>query len=196
MLSKKVGNKKSTLYNLLLLELTLKMNPQSGKEGEIVSLTCICNDVQLEPKWYKGNVEIQPSEKYSFQVINGKFILVIKDVQPEDEGTYNIRVDHVEASASLTVKEKTPTEKPAIILQPKISNEGETTVFTCKTDITKDVPKWFKGDKEIFPCEKYNFSVEEGKYVLAIRDSGVEDDDLYKIKVNDQEASAQLTVKG
>ena len=172
------------------------MNPQSGKEGEIVSLTCICNDVQLEPKWFKGNVEIQPSEKYSFQVIDGKFVLVIQDVRPEDEGTYNIKVEDVEASASLTVKQKSPIEKPAIILQPEISNEGETTVFTCKTDVTKDKPKWFKGDREIFPSEKYSFSVEEGKYVLVIRDSGVEDDDLYKIKVNDQEVSAQLTVKG
>ena len=159
-------------------------------------MRCKCNDTSLTPRWFKGDVEIKPSEKYSFQVVDGEFILVIKDADPKDGGLYSIIVDDVHASANLTVKSDSPMKEPILEMQPQTGTEGENVELTCSSNIRLHEPKWYKGDVEIFPSEKYSFQVVDGKYKLIIKNSSPEDDGLYKIKGNGYEVSASITING
>ena len=177
----------------------MAMKPQSGKEGQTISLSCTCNDTSVVPRWFKGNKEVLPSEKYSFQIVDGKFVLTIKDAEKDDQGDYTVKVDEVEASAKLTIQAKSPSKKPRkpiSILKPEEANEADTIKIICLSDDTSTKPRWYLEDVEIFPSDKYSFHIEDGKYVLTIRDASLDDAGLYKIKVVEEEASATLTIKG
>ena len=172
------------------------MGPQFGKEGETILLSCSCNDTTATPRWFKGGSEILPSEKYSFQVVDGNFVLVIKDAKKADDGDYRIIVEEVQASAKLTIQSMTPRKNVISLQQPEDANEDDNVKIICLSDDTSVKPRWFINEQEIFPSDKYIFEIFEGKYVLVIRDSSLKDAGPYKIVVGEEEASVHLTIKG
>lgn len=172
------------------------MEPQNGVSGETITLRCKCTDISLKPKWFKGDMEIKPSEKYSFDVVDGEFMLIIKNASPKDTDSYSISVENVNASANLSVRDESPLKEPNLQMDPQTGIEGEDVMLICTSNIILKDPKWFKGNTEIFPSDKYCFQMIDGKYSLIIKCSSPDDEDLYSIRANDYEVSANLSIQG
>lgn len=72
-------------------------------EGEKAEFTCSVSKETFEVKWLKDDTELQAGEKYQMVSDGKKRMLVIKNCEPKDEGSYVVMIGTTRAPADLTV---------------------------------------------------------------------------------------------
>lgn len=84
-------------------------------------------------------------------------------------------------------------------LSDMVIPEDKPAEFVCdlsKPDVDEKDIKWFKGDKEIEPSDKFVIKKKGRKLSLVVHDVDVEDAGEYTVKVKDTESKAVLSVEG
>ncbi|KAG7482100.1 hypothetical protein JOB18_013030 [Solea senegalensis] len=105
-------------------------------EKKTLSLTCtVCGDPKPQVSWLKGGAEVEPDDKYTVSLDQGRFAsLTIKGVSMEDSGRYTMSVQNKFGGESVDIVvttyrhgEKIPEAKPTLtpktIIPPKLPIE-------------------------------------------------------------------------
>ena len=96
-------------------------------EKETLTITCQFDSTPDEPFVFLHNEQpLLPNERISTTVENNKYTIVVKDLQPEDEGVYTLSSDHLildTPSISVVPEEKKPEEETTIIEEETITIE-------------------------------------------------------------------------
>ncbi|ESO04843.1 hypothetical protein HELRODRAFT_78293, partial [Helobdella robusta] len=169
-----------------------------------------------EIKWYRDDVEIQPSRDFQISQSFQSSQLLIPEVFPEDAGSYSVRAlsdtGFAECRAVLkvegllfiprisTVKDSPPEVKN--YLQDISVNVNEPVAFDCKiVGHPKPEVTWFKDGQKLPESPRYKtVTDDEGHQTLLIYHITPVDQGVYVCeatnKLGRQSTSAKLTIKG
>ncbi|KAE9550266.1 hypothetical protein FO519_006527 [Halicephalobus sp. NKZ332] len=156
------------------------LKDQEVKEGEVVSFEC---EVEGWPEpelvWLVDDQPLRPSHDFRLQYDGQKAKLEIRDAQPEDTGSYAVKLTNeygtIESAAKLVVqpdpdKNHVPPEFQAFIEDVEC-NEGDTVKF--KAVLTGDPDPeviWIVNGIPLTESEKIKFISEDGICILTIKD--------------------------
>uniref|UniRef100_A0A674GZZ3 Obscurin, cytoskeletal calmodulin and titin-interacting RhoGEF n=1 Tax=Taeniopygia guttata TaxID=59729 RepID=A0A674GZZ3_TAEGU len=99
-----IGKSKSTANLLVRAWLERKLEDKTVLERHSVILSCDFRPSPKHVKWFKGQVLIEPSEKYKIKRDQYSAELKIMKVKPEDAGVYKCRAGIAETEATLSVE--------------------------------------------------------------------------------------------
>ena len=74
--------------------------------------------------------------------------------------------------------------------------EKDTITLECEVSKSNKTATWMKNGEVIAPSDRFEVRVEGTKHFLTIRDSTLDDDAKYTVRIETAECSAQLTVEG
>ncbi|XP_029139630.1 obscurin [Protobothrops mucrosquamatus] len=119
--------------------------------------------------------------------------LVYRSVELQDSAEIKFVAEAAESQAQLKVK-----ELPVKIIKPlrvKIAIERHRGFMECQVSRPNAIVKWFKGDRELHPGQKYEM-VSDGIYrKLIINETAFEDEGIYTCDAVDDKSSAQFYVE-
>uniref|UniRef100_A0A914Z056 Ig-like domain-containing protein n=1 Tax=Panagrolaimus superbus TaxID=310955 RepID=A0A914Z056_9BILA len=157
-----------------------QLKDQEVKEGEVVSFECEV-DGWPEPEliWMVDDQPLRPSHDFRLQYDGQSAKLEIRDAQPEDTGSYSVKITNEygtkESTAKLIVqadpdKNHVSPEFQAVI-EDSECNEGDTVKFKAVLtgDPTPDVT-WLINGIPLTESEKIKFICEDGICILTIKD--------------------------
>ena len=109
------------------------------------------------------------------------------------------------SNTSKTVKVKDPKAATipefSVKLEDQDVNEGKTVYFECEIHaVPAPIIRFYKGSKELYDSSKFKISKEGDKYILAIFNAQLDDQDEYSVKAKNKGGSrmsrANLNVRG
>lgn len=165
-------------------------------EKKEICLECEFNKPNEEAMWQKDNIDIKYSmeaDRYSKKVSGNNYKLVIYEAKLEDAGSYTCIVKKGKTSCTVKVLE-TPVEilKP---LEDQEVVEKQKATFVCTLSKPRLKVTWYKNDTKLTENDRVQFMQEGKVYKLIINNSKLEDAAQYKIKFDETESMAYLTVK-
>lgn len=86
------------------IQITRKLEDKTILERHSVVLSCDFRPSPKHVKWFKGQVLLEPSEKYKIKRDQYSAELKIMKVKPEDAGVYKCRAGIAETEATLSVE--------------------------------------------------------------------------------------------
>ncbi|XP_014350248.1 obscurin isoform X32 [Latimeria chalumnae] len=183
----------SLKVNALPILFKRELKDEVAEEGGRTTLRCEVSKADAPAEWRKGDVVLQPSEKYEIKQKGKSLELIVHSLQPEDSGEYTCATRDQKTTASLKVNALPVQFKKE--LQDTEVEEGETAVLRC--EVTKpDAPvEWRKGGVVLFPCAKYKMKQEGAMAELSIQNLETEDAGNYTCDTGDQQTTAALKVK-
>ena len=93
----------------------------SGKKGQACTLSCQLSVPDVEAQWFKNGRRLELKGRYRSEVEHKVQRLLISDLEPEDQGRYSCRYQHLESSAELWVEGLYPETKPGLLPPPLTS---------------------------------------------------------------------------
>ncbi|KAI1702784.1 immunoglobulin domain-containing protein [Ditylenchus destructor] len=159
---------------------TTSLKSQECKEGDVVNFEC---EVEGWPEpelvWLVDDQPLRPSHDFRLQYDGQNAKLEIRDAQPEDTGTYAVRITNehgtAESNAKLVVQPDPDKNHVAPEFQAVIEdldcNEGDTVRF--KSVMTGDPDPeviWYVNGVPLTESEKIKMINEDGICILTISD--------------------------
>ncbi|TDH06482.1 hypothetical protein EPR50_G00113840 [Perca flavescens] len=169
----------------LAAEFIARPQNQEAVEGEKAEFVCSVSKETYEVKWFRGETEVHPGEKYSVVSEGKRRALIVKSCELKDEGGYVAQIGSVKASAELYVIEKLRIITPIKDAEVK---EGSEIVFNCETNTEGAKAKWLKNEETIFESSKYMMAQRDNVFSLRIRDAQKADEAVYTISLTNQRA--------
>ncbi|XP_077997811.1 obscurin-like [Glandiceps talaboti] len=183
---------------LLIPRAPRAVSPTTTEEAETLKQVCLESELPVDDvndvKWFKDGKEIDVDDldEFEVKVQDGKAILVVKDVEPDDVGDHDFTciVGTKESTTTLLVEEAEEKQKP--------ERKGKK-MLTLNTDIpVSDVKDstWLKDhiELDVTDTDKYNATIKDGKAALVIRDVDKDDQAEYTCQVGEMEASTELKI--
>lgn len=178
-------------------------------EGKPLEMVCdVSGTPKPEFKWFKGDVELTESEKYSFGVKSETYTLTVSNSEEKDSGLYKA-VFKNEFGSSETKANANVLIAPRFERPLKEEHIGNLTtaaeliaVLKCRPDAKL---KFVKENRELLIKDRLKvttnkLSENETEIILTISDLQASDAALYKIEATNKVGSAttqcQLIVKG
>ncbi|XP_009579708.1 PREDICTED: obscurin-like [Fulmarus glacialis] len=143
------------------------------EEGRTAVLHCELTKPNAPVEWRKGDMVLQPSDKYEIRQEGTRVELFIYDAEAQDAGDYTCDSGDQQTTASLQVK-----VLPVLFnteLKNVESEEGGTAVLHCEISKPDAPVEWRKGGVVIQPSDKYEMKLKGSIAELIIH--GVEPDD-------------------
>ncbi|CAL9696167.1 unnamed protein product [Knipowitschia caucasica] len=167
-------------------------NIEAEEEGT-ASMCCEASKPGASVQWKKNGVLLRAGRKYEMKEDGCYIQLLIKDVKPEDSGSYMCQAGTTETTAKLFVKEVT-----AVIveeLQNVVAEEGGTATLACELSKPGASVQWKKSRQPLRASGKYVMKQEGCCVQLLIKDLKLEDRGIYTCQAGTSETTAKLTVK-
>jgi hypothetical protein len=182
--------------NEIPVEFVHKLDNVRVKEKETAIFSCELNKENAPVKWFKGGLEILPSDpKYKFVTDGFKCSLYILDCQLNDKNDYSISLRGRKSSADLEVD-----PVPAEILKP-LDNisiyEKQEIYLECSFSQPNSEPVWLKDNIDIkfsVGSDRFTKKVVENIYTLVIPEAKLEDAGTYACTVKLTKTSCTVKV--
>lgn len=162
-----------------------------------VVLECELSKPNADVVWQKDNVDVKYSlglDRFNRKVNGNVYRLTIYSATLDDAGTYSCVLKQTKTSCEVKV-----LEKPVEVIKPLEDEEvaeKQTATFVCALSKPRMKVVWYKDDQKIKENDRVQFAQEGKIYKLIINNAQIEDRGTYKIKFEEAESSAQLSVKG
>ncbi|XP_014350242.1 obscurin isoform X30 [Latimeria chalumnae] len=182
----------SLKVNALPILFKRELKDEVAEEGGRTTLRCEVSKADAPAEWRKGDVVLQPSEKYEIKQKGKSLELIVHSLQPEDSGEYTCATRDQKTTASLKVN-----ALPALFkqdLRNMEAEEGGTAVLRCELSKPGAPVEWRKGTSSLHPGEKYEMKQEGATIELLIRHLTPEDSGEYTCDSGDHQTSAALKV--
>ncbi|XP_054875781.1 obscurin [Poeciliopsis prolifica] len=165
----------------------------SIEEGGTATLCCEVSKPGLSIQWKKNRLSLRANRKYEMKH-DGCFLqLYIKDLTPEDSGSYSCQAGAAETTATVTVKEPPPFFKKELVNME--ADEGGAATLCCKVSKPGASVQWKKNKIPLRASKKYEMKQEGSILYLHIKDLKPEDSGSYSCQAGNAETSATVSVK-
>ncbi|XP_021393666.2 obscurin isoform X15 [Lonchura striata] len=190
-----IGKSKSTA-NLLVrdyhIQITRKLEDKTVLERHSVILSCDFRPSPKHVKWFKGQVLIEPSEKYKIKRDQYSAELKIMKVKPEDAGVYKCKAGIAETEATLSVEAR--NVEVLKHLQDVEVEEDSSAVFSCELSHDDEDVEWFLNGTLLY-TNNFNDIKNVGKcYMLTMKQVKPEDAGTVTMKSDKVSETVQLKV--
>ncbi|XP_032427404.1 obscurin isoform X9 [Xiphophorus hellerii] len=164
-----------------------------AEEGGSACLYCEISKLGVPIQWKKDRLPIRASRKYEVRQ-DGCFLqLYIKDLKPEDSGSYTCQAGSAETSATVSVRETAPFFKKE--LRSLEAEEGGATFLQCELSKPGLSVQWKKNKLPLRASRKYEIKQDGCLFQLHINDLKPEDSGSYSCQGGNTETTANVTVR-
>ncbi|XP_070410268.1 obscurin isoform X2 [Nothobranchius furzeri] len=164
-----------------------------AEEGGTASLVCEVSKPGVSVLWKKNRLMLRSNRKYEMKQDGCILQLNIKDVSPEDSGSYTCQAGAAETSAAVTVKELPPLFKKNLVNVE--AKEGGTASLLCELSKPGQSVIWQKNTMPLRTNRKFQMKQDGCSIELEIQDLTPEDSGSYTCQTGSAETTATLSVK-
>ncbi|XP_014350238.1 obscurin isoform X27 [Latimeria chalumnae] len=183
----------SLKVNALPILFKRELKDEVAEEGGRTTLRCEVSKADAPAEWRKGDVVLQPSEKYEIKQKGKSLELIVHSLQPEDSGEYTCATRDQKTTASLKVN-----ALPVLFeqeLQNEEAMEGGKATLRCEVSKPDAPVEWKKGDELLQASDKYEMKQKGKSTELTVHNLQPEDSGMYTCASRGQKTSASLKVK-
>ncbi|KAM9719650.1 obscurin isoform 25-T26 [Menidia menidia] len=175
------------------LEIAEPIKDVKAKEKNSAVLTCKFSAPPKEVKWFKGQVPLAASDKYSMKQDATRAQLTIQRLTEEDSGEYCCESGPAQTKGTLSVEVR--EIKITKHLADTEVDEDSDAVFTCEINYEDEGVQWLLNNKVLFTNE-VNTITHEGKvHKLTLKNLAPQDGGTITIQVRKLTESVTLKVK-
>uniref|UniRef100_A0A087Y7T0 Obscurin, cytoskeletal calmodulin and titin-interacting RhoGEF b n=1 Tax=Poecilia formosa TaxID=48698 RepID=A0A087Y7T0_POEFO len=187
---------KKTTAKLIVRELPPyfqeELQSVEAEEGGSACLYCEISKLGVPIQWKKDRLPIRAGRKYEVRQ-DGCFLqLYIKDLKPEDSGSYTCQAGSAETSATVSVRAIPVTFKQK--LKNQQVEEGHNITLQCEISKAGVPVEWRLGGEQLENGEKYQIKQRDSTLELTIRDAVPEDSGIYTCVCREQKTKATVKV--
>ncbi|XP_070397753.1 obscurin isoform X2 [Nothobranchius furzeri] len=175
------------------LEIAVPIKDVTAKEKGSATLTCKFSAVPKEVSWYKGQICLTTSDKYSMKQDATRAQLMIGKLTAEDSGEYRCQSGPAETKGTLTVEVR-DIKITKHLVDTEVDEDNDA-AFTCEINYADEEVQWLLNDKVLFTNE-VNTITHEGKvHKLTLKNLAPQDGGTITFQVRKLKESVMLRVK-
>nr|XP_039274734.1 muscle M-line assembly protein unc-89-like [Styela clava] len=199
----KVGDSASSAtlnVNEKPIKVVKKMEDVKCRTGEKAEFSCEIDDIdQKNVKWFKDDKEIKPSkDKYELKQVRGKFILVVKNIDFNDEGNYSFQVRGVKQAANLACTNPPSVDKKFLenVRKNPLKFKAGTKAKIVVPIIAKDPMNvsWTNGRVTLEERGRFHMHNTSKEAIVEVQACKISDSGEYEVKIQNENGDITVAI--